>query len=174
MAPRPEPTPFGSTQAAVLEALLAASRALVALAARSLAGLDSEVTLPQYRALVVLATRGPQRVVDISAELGVTPSTGTRLCDRLVRKGVVRRTRSATDRREVRLSLTGAGRDLVDEVTQRRRDELSQVVAAIPQRWHPAVTQALLAFAAATGEVPEGQWWLGWSAGGAEGSEGVG
>ena len=171
---KPVPPHGGSAEAEVLEALLAASRALVALAARSLAGLDGDVTLPQYRALVVLATRGPQRVVDISAELGVSPSTGTRLCDRLVRKGVVRRTRSATDRREVRLSLTSAGRDLVDEVTQRRREELTRVVAAIPQRWHPAVTRALLAFAAASGEVPEGQWWLGWSAGEADGSERVG
>ncbi len=60
----------------LVDALLAASRAMVAIAARSLAGLDAEVTLPQFRALVVLASRGPQRVVDISAELGVNPSTG--------------------------------------------------------------------------------------------------
>ena len=36
-------------------ALLSASRALVAVAARSLAAADTEVTLPQYRAMVVLA-----------------------------------------------------------------------------------------------------------------------
>jgi hypothetical protein len=54
----------------LVEALLSASRVMVGLAARSLADLDSDVTLPQYRALVVLASRGPQRVVDISTEWG--------------------------------------------------------------------------------------------------------
>ena len=47
----------------LVDALLSASRVMVGLAARSVADLDSEVTLPQYRALVVLASRGPQRVV---------------------------------------------------------------------------------------------------------------
>ena len=41
------------------DALLTASRALVAVAARSLAAVDDDVTLPQYRALVVLAVAGP-------------------------------------------------------------------------------------------------------------------
>src|SRR5690348_16146236 len=84
----------------LVDALLSASRALVAIAARSLADLDADVTLPQYRALVVLASRGPQRVVDISAELNVNPSTATRMCDRLVQKKLVRRYRSTSDRRE--------------------------------------------------------------------------
>ena len=52
-----------------------------------------EVTLPQYRALVVLASRGPQRIVDLAGFLDVTASTATRMCDRLVRKGLVRRQR---------------------------------------------------------------------------------
>lgn len=148
----------------MVEALLAASRALVAIAARSLAGQDVEVTLPQYRALVVLASRGPQRVVDISAELSVDPSTGTRLCDRLVRKGLVRRSRSTTDRRVVRVTLTRAGRTLVGQVTARRRQELSRIVSSTPGQWQEGVTQALHAFAAASGEIPEEQWWLGWQA----------
>src|SRR4051812_50175053 len=96
-------TPTTETPASpeVVEALLAASRAMVALAARSLAGLDADVTLPQFRTLVVLAARGPQRAVDVAAELGVNPSTGTRMCDRLVRKGLIRRTRATGDRRGV-------------------------------------------------------------------------
>jgi DNA-binding MarR family transcriptional regulator len=149
-------------QAQVVDALLMASRALVAIAARSLADRDAEVTLPQFRALVVLASRGPQRVVDISAELGIDPSTGTRLCDRLVRKSLVRRQRSATDRRVVRVALNAAGRDLVDQVTGHRRDELLRIVSAMPGRWQPGVAEALHAFAEAAGEIPEDQWWMGW------------
>jgi DNA-binding MarR family transcriptional regulator len=150
----------------VVDALLAASRALVAIAARSLAGQPTEVTLPQFRALVVLVSRGPQRVVDISTELGVDPSAGTRLCDRLVRKGLVRRQRSASDRRVVRVTLTPPGRALVAEVTERRREELSRIVEAMPGSWPPGVASALHAFAEATGELPEEQWWMGWQVAG--------
>jgi DNA-binding MarR family transcriptional regulator len=151
------------SEAAAVAALMAASRAFVGLAARSLADLDAEVTLPQFRALVVLATRGPQRVADISAELGVAPSTGTRMCDRLTRKGLVGRSRSASDRRVIRLRLTAAGRELVEAVIRRRREELSRIVAATSAYWRPGVTEALTAFAAAVGELPEQEWWLGWT-----------
>ncbi len=144
-------------------ALMTASRAFVGITARSLASLDSDVTLAQFRALVVLAVRGPQRPADIAAELNVAPSSGTRTCERLVRKGLVRRTRSATDRRVVRLRLSPAGKELVEEVVGRRRDELAAIVAATAEHWPPAVTAALHAFAEAAGETPEKDWWLGWS-----------
>jgi DNA-binding MarR family transcriptional regulator len=147
----------------LVDALLSASRAMVGLAARSLAGLDAEVTLPQYRALVVLASRGPQRIVDISTELQVNPSTGTRMCDRLVRKGLAHRYRTVGDRRAVRLTLTPAGRRLVDEVTNRRRTELTRIVADMPDHQRTPVIAALRAFATAAGEVPEQEWWLGWA-----------
>ena len=152
------------TQAEVVDALLSASRALVGLAARSLAELDADVTLPQYRTLVVLAARGPQRAAEVAVELGVNPSTGTRMCDRLVRKGLVRRVRSSSDRRVVRLRLTPAGHDIVEQVITRRRTELERLVAATAQLWHPAVTHALTAFAEAAGEPAEQDWWLGWFA----------
>jgi len=148
----------------LVDALLSASRAMVALAARSVADLDADVTLPQFRALVVLGSRGPQRIVDISAELGVNPSTATRMCDRLVRKRLIRRYRSNTNRREVRLSLTQAGRDLVEEVTERRRAELARLVAEMPSSRLKPLVAGLRSFAAAAGELPDDEWWLGWSA----------
>jgi DNA-binding MarR family transcriptional regulator len=149
----------------VVDALLAASRAMVGLAARSLANLDAEVTLPQFRALVVLAARGPQRAADVAAELGVNPSTGTRMCDRLVRKGLVRRARTTGDRRVVRLALTAAGRSLVEDVTRRRREELARIVAAMPANGNAALVRGLHSFALAAGELPEDEWWLGWQDG---------
>ncbi|MEU4214185.1 hypothetical protein [Actinoplanes sp. NPDC026623] len=50
----------------VTAALLALSRVFVDLAARSLAGLDEEVTLAQYRTLVPLVCPGQQRIVDLA------------------------------------------------------------------------------------------------------------
>ena len=83
------------------DAVLTASRVLVAVAARSLAEHESEVSLPQYRALVVLGSRGAQRPVDLAQALAVDPSTATRMCDRLVRKHLITRRRDVVDRRVV-------------------------------------------------------------------------
>jgi DNA-binding MarR family transcriptional regulator len=140
-----------------------ASRAFVGLTVRSLAAVEADVTLPQFRTLVVLAVRGPRRSADIAEELQVNPSTGTRMCDRLVRKGLVRRVRGADDRRVVQLRLTAAGRDLVERAMTRRRAELERIVAATADLWRPEVTGALTAFAEAAGEMPEQEWWLGWT-----------
>ena len=49
--------------------MLRASRVLVAIAARSLAEAGEDVTLTQYRSLVVLASRGPQRVAELAEVL---------------------------------------------------------------------------------------------------------
>ncbi len=116
----------------VVDAVLRASRVLVSVAVRSLVAVDHDVTLPQYRALVVLASRGPQRPTALAEALAVHPSTITRLCDRLVTKRLVHRGGSPTNRREVSIRLTPKGRRLVDTVTDRRRTEIATIVARIP------------------------------------------
>lgn len=146
----------------LVDAVLGASRALVAVAARSLADLAEDVTLAQYRALVELAARGPQRPADLASALGVDRSTATRMCDRLVRKQLVQWRRISADRRGVRISLTGAGRALVEEVTRRRRVEIAQIVRRMPQADRRSALRALRVFADAAGEVPEQDWSLGW------------
>jgi DNA-binding MarR family transcriptional regulator len=147
----------------LVDTVLAASRALVAVAARSLAAAGDDVTLPQYRALVVLAAQGPQGTAELAAALAVNPSTATRMCDRLVRKGLVRRHRQAGDRRAVRIALTAAGRDLVTDVAQRRRAELARLLGALPSGEHEPVISAFRAFAAAAGELPPPGAALGWA-----------
>lgn len=147
----------------LVEAVLTASRVLVAVAARSLAGVEEEVTLAQYRTLVVLASRGPQNSVSLAAVLGVTPPTATRMCDRLIRKGLILRRPGREDRREVRLALTEAGRRLVDEVTRQRRAELAPVLAAVPARERQDLVRALGHLNAAAGEIPDQDWATGWA-----------
>jgi DNA-binding MarR family transcriptional regulator len=149
----------------VVDAVVGASRALVAIAARSLAAAGEDVTLPQFRALVVLASRGPQRVVDLAAFLAVTASTATRMCDRLARKGLIRRQRLSSDRRSVRVSISAAGRDLVAEVTQRRRRDIRAIVERMSTADREQLVTTLRLFADAAGEVPEQDWSLGWGAG---------
>ena len=158
----PSDGPAPATRSDVVDAVLSASRALVAVAARSLAGAAEDVTLPQYRLLVVLASRGPQRSVDLAEELDVHPSTVGRMCDRLVRKGLVRKAADERDRRSVSLGLTEAGRSLVDDVTQRRRADIQRLVRRLTAKERTAVVNSLQALAVAAGETPELEWSTGW------------
>ncbi|MCU1396629.1 MAG: transcriptional regulator, MarR family [Ilumatobacteraceae bacterium] len=149
--------------AAVTDAVLLASRALVAVAARSLATVDAQVTLPQFRALVVVSTRGPQHVGELAEALAIHPSTATRMCDRLVSKKLVRRALERDNRRETSISLTPAGRALVDEVTEIRRAEIASIVGRVPTDAREPMITALTAFADAAGELPRSTSALGWA-----------
>ena len=151
-------TKEAQTSADVVDAVLTASRTLIAISQQSLGGTAEETTIAQYRALVVLASRGPQRLVDMAAALQVTPSTAGRMCDRLVRKSMIRRHRARADRREVLISITPAGRRVVDQATAARRDLLADILGRLPVVQQADVATALRAFAAAAGEVPDGQW----------------
>jgi DNA-binding MarR family transcriptional regulator len=162
---KPAAANHGSAQPArdeLVDAVLGASRVLVAVAARSLAGVAEDVTLPQYRFLVELASRGPQRLADLASALRVDRSTATRMCDRLVRKRLVTRRRAQEDRRAVRVSLTASGAGLVAEVSRRRRGEIAAIVERMPAAHRDRVVTGLRAFADAAGEVPEQDWSLGW------------
>ena len=117
---------------AAVDAVLTASRTLVAVATMSLGAAAEDTTIAQYRALVVLASRGPQRMVDLAAALAVTPSTAGRMCDRLVRKGLIRRQRARADRRAVQVSITAAGLQVVDQATARRRELIAGILAQAP------------------------------------------
>ena len=147
----------------LVDAVLTASRVLVAVAARSLGGIEEDVTLAQYRTLVVLASRGPQNAASLAAILGVTASTATRMCDRLIRKGFIRRRAARQDRREVRLALTDAGRRIVDEATRARRAELASILAAVPVAERVEVVRALGHLNAAAGEVSDQDWATEWT-----------
>lgn len=69
----------------------------------------------------------------------------------------------AGDRRTVRIALTAAGRDLVADVTRRRRAELARLLGALPRDQHEPVIAAMRAFAEAADEVTLPGTALGWA-----------
>ena len=68
----------------ILDVVTAGSRVLVGIAARSLERSGVAITLAQCRALVTLAEGGPMKLTALADALGVSPSTATRMCDRLL------------------------------------------------------------------------------------------
>jgi DNA-binding MarR family transcriptional regulator len=151
------------THDTVVDAVVTASRVLVAMAARSLAEAGEEVTLTQYRSLVVLASRGPQGLASLAEAVAVTPPTASRLVDRLLRKGLVHRRTDRHDRRQVRIGLTEVGRRLIDVVTEHRRHEIATLLKSIPVSEQRSMAKGLQMLAQAAGEVPEQDWSTGWN-----------
>lgn len=147
----------------VVDAVVTASRVLVGVAVRSINSVNDDVTLPQYRTLVLLVSRGPQRIADIASMLGVEPSTATRMAERLERRGLAQRSAADNDRRVVLLSATPDARDLVTRVTRKRRAEVREILRRMPSPAIEPLIKALRDFSAAAGEPPETAPEVGWA-----------
>jgi DNA-binding MarR family transcriptional regulator len=146
-----------------VEVTLLASRALVGVAVRSLDATATDITLPQYRALVLLSSRGELNVGSLADALGIHPSSVTRLCDRLIAKGLIVRATSPESRREVTSRLSPAGRALVRTVAARRRQEIRRIVVRLDDNAQTRLIDALSSFVDAAGEVSNDAWKFGWT-----------
>jgi len=120
-----------------------AERAFAAIAASSLIGQHSEVTSVQFRALTVLDGQESVRVADLADSCGIDRSTATRLCDRLVRKGLITRTRGNDDRRAVRVALTEHGQNFLESVSNRRLAKIQRIMEVIPESSRAQIAEAL-------------------------------
>ena len=116
----------------VVESLVGASRLLTAVIARSLARVETTVTTPQLRVLVLLGSRGAVNLSTVAQGLGVNPSNASRTCEQLVVAGLVSRQEDPVDRRQVVLGLTGAGEALVRVSMDHRRAIFERLVRAMP------------------------------------------
>jgi DNA-binding MarR family transcriptional regulator len=98
-----------------VEAVVQATRFLVAISAQSVAAVDDVVTLATARAGDGVQPRAaePGRC---GRRVGVHPSNATRAVDRMVGAGLLSRSDDPTDRRNLVLELTPAGQALVDQV----------------------------------------------------------
>jgi hypothetical protein len=121
---------------AIADALLVVSRLLVAISARSIAGVDDTLTIPQFRALVIMANVGPVKLTSLA---------------RLDRTGLVVRADSARPRDTV-VGLTRRGQSIVDKVTLIRHAEITNIVSMMPLGQRRELVTALGAFASAGGE----------------------
>ncbi|CAN5526802.1 MarR family transcriptional regulator [soil metagenome] len=136
------------------DAILTSSRALLGVVARSLSEALEMVTLPQFRVMVILSTSEPVRMGALAARAHANTSTFSRTLDRMVAGGWVRRIESPDSRREVLVELTPHGRQLVAHVTERRRDEITAIMARLSPADQKAIGAAFAHFAAAAGEPP--------------------
>ena len=138
----------------VADALLDVGRALMGVTLRSVAAAPVPLTVPQHRVLLLVATDGPRRVGGLAADLGVNQSSASRLVDRLLAQGLVRRLPDPADGRASLVALSALGEKVLGAVHERRLAAVLDVVAAMPAGARPEVL-ALLAEVASAMEVEE-------------------
>jgi len=138
-----------------LDAVMAASRALVAIVARSFAEVDVAITLQQWRVLVIVAHFGPLSPGELAKWLAVHKSNATRMCDAPIGAGLLDRREDPDNRRRMVLSLTPEGEDVVDSLQGYRRQAIATILDQVPDRRRSQVAEAMQAFADAAGDRPE-------------------
>ena len=155
---RDDADPVVSVQQAEVDItpLMVMSRTINAVIVRSLADVDTTVSVPQLRVLVILSVHDRLNLSGVADRLGVNASNASRTCDQLVRLGLVDRQEDPHDRRHLSLALARPGRGLLDDVMRRREAILAGVVATMKPQDQRDLMAALENFnAAAYGLVPD-------------------
>ncbi|MEV6959665.1 MarR family transcriptional regulator [Streptomyces sp. NPDC051207] len=85
----------------------------------------------QLRALRILESAPGMNLTALAERMELGMPAASRLCDRLEAAGLLERMLHPRNRREVRLELTGPGRQILEEVAARRAKALAAVLAAM-------------------------------------------
>lgn len=104
---------------------------------------DHEITGPQLLALTTVANDSDITAKDISERIHVSPSTVVGVLDRLEQRGLIQRERSEQDRRRVLVNATSQGRKLVRRVRYPMLESIQDVLEEMPQRRRDDLASAL-------------------------------
>lgn len=105
--------------------------------------IESGVTVPQLSCLLRVVESGPLTLKSLAGEVDLSASTLVGIIDRLERKGLVRRERSAVDRRQVLISVTDEGVILASGSPSPLQDQLASALDTLPELERAAITLSL-------------------------------
>jgi DNA-binding MarR family transcriptional regulator len=153
-----------SSEDDLLDVVLAASRALVAISAQSIACVEDDVDLVQFRILVVIASHSSCSLNHVAAAVNLHVSTASRTCERLVAADLINRRANAVDRRILELTLTPRGEALVGRALRHRRAALNGILDRLTARQQRRLAAGMRDLADAAGEPSDQALWaMGWT-----------
>jgi MarR family transcriptional regulator, organic hydroperoxide resistance regulator len=91
----------------------------------------SGITAPQAEALLTIHKLGPLSLKELGERLIAEAGHPSRMVDRLVEAGLVKRETARDDRRRLELTLTKRGKDLLDPMMQAQLDLLDWGMKAL-------------------------------------------
>lgn len=139
-----------STAAGQAAAVEESSLALVEMTVAALAT-SGQLSVLQLRVLLVVDRHGPLNLSALASALELSVPSASRLIDRLVTAGLVRRGVAAHSRREVQLVVTPKGRRALGELRVRRQ----RAIAAVLERMSPGERADLVSGLEAFARVAE-------------------
>jgi DNA-binding MarR family transcriptional regulator len=116
---------------------------------------ETDLSFSQISVLMRLKHGGRSGVSDIGGQMGVTNAAASQSVDRLVNLGLVERTEDPDDRRAKRLSLTQAGRTLIDRGIEARSRWVEGVTEALTPEQQSMIISALTLLTAAARATKE-------------------
>ena len=109
------------------------------------------VSVPVWRVLASLSGSDGETVTGLAEACLLQQPTMTKLLDRMVRDGLVKRTQDNRDRRVVRVEMTPRGEALALELTQAAKQHEAEVLARYPEAEAMAIKDLLRAILARYG-----------------------
>jgi len=101
------------------------------------------LTIPQFRMLGVVHTRGEIAMGELSKVLQVAPPSATMTASRLVHRGLLARKTDPKDRRIVRLMLTTKGKTAVGQFLKVKKERWTEILQSLPKEEWDGMLSAL-------------------------------
>lgn len=103
----------------------------------------------QLQALLITYRTPGINLTGMAERVGAAPPTVSRLCDRLEAAGLLVRRRATTSRREIGLTLTAQGHEILAALAERRFLAVRRVLQQVPAAQREALLAGLRAFSEA-------------------------
>jgi DNA-binding MarR family transcriptional regulator len=114
---------------------------------------DSNLTMRQFRVIMLLSAEGSASGQELAAGLGVGLGTVTGIVDRLIAQGLVSRHEDPHDRRVRRVELTTAGASLVADINDTGAGQLRRIMEHLDTETLRNLDQATRAIRAVAGKL---------------------
>ena len=138
--------------ARVIAAFETFQQRLMALHAVEFANL--EITMAQAKLLYVVTAAAELSMSEIAHRLGITASTASGAVDRLVELGMLERSDDLTNRRQVRVSVTEAGRRTLEQLQDLNTRQLRDLFQRVSDEDLRVIERATLILAEAAAAAP--------------------
>ncbi len=110
----------------------------------------------QVQALQAIAARQPLTVGEIARAMGLERNSASQLVERLVRQGLVERERSLSDRRQVFVTVSHAGRSAIEASAPSIRALADELLGAVSEAQIREAAEALRAMRDSAGTLLQG------------------
>ena len=93
-----------------------------------------QVTMHQFEALWCIKKSKHAHMSEIAQHFSTTMPTATSLVDKLIASKLARRKNDNTDRRIVKISLTGRGEKMLSEVATQRENKINKLLSYLSEK----------------------------------------